>query len=63
MYYYYRLVSNNGYGDAYYCMARDITEAREICGLEPKLESKAIGHRVSRKEYDQAKPGYAVHIH
>ncbi len=60
--YYYRLISNNGRGDTYYCSAQNIRHAREKCGLEPKCESKAIGCRISAREYDAAKRGYGIHI-
>jgi len=61
--YYYRLVSNNGRGDTYYCFARNIDHARDICGLNPKSESRATGCRISAKEYDAVKPGYGIHKH
>lgn len=61
--YYYKLTSNNGHGDTYYCLAHNIKHAREICGLEPKCESRAIGGRISQHEYHAAKPGYGVHIY
>ncbi len=60
---YYRLTSNNGHGDTYYCAARNMNDARDVCGLNPKCESKVIGCRISMKEYDAAKQGYGVHIH
>jgi len=62
MYYYYKLIDNNGFGDAHYCSARSIKEARWICGLD-QPESKTIGYRISKREYTNAKRGYGVHVH
>lgn len=59
---YYRLVSNHGRGDIYYCSARNIGDAREKCGLEPKRESGAEGCRISAREYDEARRTNGVHI-
>jgi len=61
--YFYRLIGNGGFGDVHYCSARNIRHAREICGLEPKCESNAVGHRISMREYNNAKSNYGVHIH
>lgn len=63
MYYYYRLTSNNGFGDIYYCQAENIERAAEKCGLWPRSESGAIGCRISKKEYRAARNGYGVHIY
>ncbi|MHA1410515.1 MAG: hypothetical protein ACTSQY_09475 [Candidatus Odinarchaeia archaeon] len=63
MLHYYKLIGNNGFGDTYYCIAHNIDEARNICGLNPKYESKAVGYRCSKREYESARCGYGVHIY
>jgi len=61
--YYYHLISNNGFGDHYYCIAWNMTAARDLCGLNPKSESKAVGYRISKKEYDSVRSNFTKGIH
>jgi hypothetical protein len=61
--YFYKLISNYGHGDTYYCKAWNIDHARSICGLNPKYQFNAIGGRISSKKYFQAKSIHGVHIY
>lgn len=61
MYRYYRVTSNNGYGDVYYTFAKSAAKARENCGFEfPDGGEKVLAERCSRREAQRR--GYGIHM-